>query len=114
MKKDPLVFVEHILESIERVESFTSGITKDDFNLSELIQSAVVRQIEIIGEATKNIPMSFRDKYPSIPWKEIVGTRDKMIHHYFAIDLNLTWEIIKVHLPKLKKDILKIIEENKE
>jgi len=108
MKKDPLVYIEHILESISRIESFMKDITKEDFIKNPEKQSAVVRQIEIIGEAVKNIPKSFRDKYPNIPWKDIAGMRDKLMHHYFGVDLNTVWKAVVEDIPSLKKQVQEI------
>ena len=115
MKKDPEIFLKHILESIENVQSFVLGRNKQDFKTDQMLQSAVVRQIEIIGEATKNIPKAFTSKHPGVQWAEIAGTRDKMIHYYFGVDLDLVWNnIIKEDIPKLKKQIQKILGETKE
>lgn len=111
MKKDIKIFLLHILESIERIEIFTKGISKDKFLKSEIIQDAVIRRIEIIGEAVKNIPYGFRDKYSDIEWKKIAGTRDNIVHGYFGIDLNLTFKIVKKDIPELKKKISKILKE---
>ena len=113
MKKEPLVFVEHILESIKDVESFIRGVPKKSFMKNKEKQSAVVRQIEIIGEASKNIPENFKDKYSHISWKEIIGARDKIIHHYFGIDLEIVWEIITINLPELKKQVEEILDKEK-
>ena len=88
MNKEPLVFIEHILESINRIESFSKGLNREKFSKNELKQSAIIRQLEIIGEAVKNLPTSFVNKYPFIPWKEIAGTRDKVIHEYFGINFD--------------------------
>ena len=110
MKKEPLTFVEHILESINRVESFLKNISKSRFLVDELLQSAVIRQIEIIGEAVKNLPLNFTKKYSNIPWKGIAGMRDKIIHHYFGLDLGTIWDIVKEDIPELKKQIKKIKE----
>ncbi len=110
MNKDPLFYLKHILESIERIERFTKNYSKTDFLNDELLQSAVVRQIEIIGEAVKNIPPSFTKKYPQIPWEEIAGTRDKMIHHYFGVDYDLIFDIILLKdIPQLKQEINNIL-----
>lgn len=108
--KDPLIFVKHVKESINNLDLFLKEVTKEDFFGDIEKQSAVVRQLEIIGEAVKNLPHNFRKKYPSIPWIDIAGTRDKIIHHYFGIKLNLIWDIIKEDIPKLKKDIQEILE----
>ncbi len=105
MKKDPAVFLAHILESIERISEFTKGISKDEFFKDVKAQDAVIRRIEIIGEAAKNVPPEFRQKHAGIPWAEMARTRDKLIHGYFGVDLELTWNIIKADLPKLKDKI---------
>lgn len=108
MKKDPEIFVEHILECIKRIEEYTEGITKDVFFNSTQIQDAIIRRIEIIGEAVKNIPEDMKNRYPDIPWKRIAGMRDILIHEYFGIDLELTWEVAKEEIFELKKKILKV------
>jgi len=112
MKKDPLVFVKHILESIENIESFSRGLSKSEFANDRLRQSAIIREIEIIGEAVKNLPEEFTAKYPFIEWTKIAGARDKLIHHYFGVDLDVIWDIIKYDLPELKKNIEKILKES--
>lgn len=109
MNKDYFIFIKHILESIEQIESFSKGLSKETFLKDKLRQSAVIRQLEIIGEATKNIPPEFRKKHHEIEWNKIAGLRDKVIHHYFGINLNIVWEVIKKDLPKLKEDIKKIL-----
>jgi uncharacterized protein with HEPN domain len=108
MEKENSVFINHILDSINAIEDFSKGISQGELKTNRLIQSAIVREIEIIGEAVKNISESFKTNHAEIPWREIVGTRDKMIHHYFGIDLTILWNIIKLDLPLLKKQILKI------
>jgi len=113
-KKGDLIFIEHILESIKAIEDFSKGLTKEKLISSRLRQSAIVREIEIIGEAVKNISDSLKVKYNEIIWKEIVGTRDKMIYHYFGVDLDIVLGIIKNDLPILKKQVLKIREDLRE
>ncbi|MBS3143365.1 DUF86 domain-containing protein [Candidatus Woesearchaeota archaeon] len=108
MNRDLKLFIYNIMDSIENIESFLKEISKESFFKDRLRQSAVIRQLEVIGEATKNIPDSFRKKYPEIPWKKIVGLRDIIIHTYFEIDLDITWEIIKKDLPLLKKQVQNI------
>lgn len=109
--KDALVFIKHILDNIEKVETFSKGLTKEMLSKNELKQYAIVRSIEVIGEAVKNIPPSIKNKHSNVPWKNISGTRDILIHHYFGVDLNIVWDIIKKELPKLKQQVKKIKEE---
>ena len=109
MKKNYFIFVEHILESIKNIENFMRDVEKDKFLKDKEKQSAVIRQIEIIGEAAKNLPTSFKNKYPQIPWQKIAGARDKLIHHYFGVDLDAVWDILKEDLPHLKSQIEAIL-----
>ena len=106
--KDDLVFIKHILDSIDAIKEFSKNISKEELISNRLKQSAIVREIEIIGEAVKNISENLKNKNRKIEWKEITGTRDKMIHHYFGVDLNIIWEIIRKDLPILEKQILSI------
>lgn len=111
MKKNIKIFLEHILESINLIEKYVKDKNKDDFLKFTQLQDAIIRRFEIIGEAIKNIPNSFRETYTTIPWKQITGMRDILSHQYFGVDLDLTWEVIKGDLPKLKKQITSINEE---
>jgi len=110
MKRNLSLFIDDILESVKAIEEFSKKMDKNELISNRLKQSAIIREIEIIGEAVKNIPKSFREKYPNIEWNKIAGTRDIIIHGYFKVDLNAVWEIIKKEIPKLKKQILKIKE----
>ena len=113
MKRDLILFVEDILENIKLIEGSTRSLTKKDFEENLDIRDATIRRLEIIGEATKNIPEEFRGKYPEVEWREISGTRDKIIHNYFGVDLDVVWDIIKKDLFELKKEIEKILEKEK-
>jgi uncharacterized protein with HEPN domain len=106
--KDDLAFIKHILDSISAIENFSNNLSKDELVSNRLKQSAIVREIEIIGEAVKNISENLKNKHKEIEWKKIAGTRDQMIHHYFGVDLNIVWDIINKNLPVLKKQILEI------
>lgn len=107
-EKEPAVFIRHILENIEKIEMFSKGISKEGLKNDELRKYAIVRAIEVIGEAVKNLPEEFKEKHKDIPWKEIIGTRDIMIHKYFGVDLDIVWDIIENNLPDLKKKLKKI------
>ena len=108
MKRDLSLFIEDILEKINLIENSIKKISKDKFESDELLTDATIRRLEIIGEAVKNIPYNFREKYPEVPWKKIAGFRDVIVHAYFEVDFNAVWDIIKKDLPDLKKKILKI------
>ena len=110
MKKDNIVFIRHIKDAIELIINFTKNYDNKRFVNDVLIQSAVVRQIEIIGEAVKNLTPEFKRKYPQIPWRDIIGMRDKLIHQYFGVDLNRVWNVVKKDLAVLKAEIKNILE----
>ncbi len=112
MKKEPIIFIEHILDSIGRIESYTKNLTKEKLTKNVKIQDAVIRRIEVIGEAAKNLPTDFRNKYSAIEWSDIIRTRDKITHHYFGVDLDIVWDIVKKNLPDLKEKIKAILEES--
>jgi len=112
--KEAIVFLEYILESINNIESFSNKLSKEKFLKTRLKQSAIIREFEIVGEAVKNIDEAFRKKYPEIEWKKIAGLRDKLTHHYFGVNLERVWIIIKDDLPILKKEIEKILKEERE
>ncbi|HLD83114.1 MAG TPA: DUF86 domain-containing protein [Candidatus Omnitrophota bacterium] len=108
MKKDK-VYLQDILDVISDIDKFTEGVRKGDFFQNKEKQYAILRGLEIIGEATKNISKDLRSKYSDIPWKDIAGMRDKLIHMYFGVNLELVWETIKDRLPKLETKIYEIL-----
>ena len=108
MKRDLILFLDDILDSINAIQEFSKGMKKKELLSNRLKQSAIVREIEIMGEAVKNIPSSFREKHPDIPWAKIAGMRDIIIHGYFRVDLDAVWNVIEKDLPSLKKGIEKI------
>ncbi|OGI30800.1 MAG: hypothetical protein A2271_02915 [Candidatus Moranbacteria bacterium RIFOXYA12_FULL_35_19] len=110
-KKDPKIFLEHILESINEIEKNILGMSEVEFSQIIMVQDAVARRLEIIGEAVRNIPESFRKKYPKVPWKKIAGLRDVLIHEYFGVDMELVWKIANKDIPKLKNQVANILEE---
>lgn len=108
MKLKPHIFIDHILESINLIEQYTEGLTREKFMHSIQHQDMVMRRLEIIGEAVKKLPENVKKLSPETPWKKIAGMRDVLIHEYFGVDLKLTWEVLQKELPLLKKAMEKI------
>jgi uncharacterized protein with HEPN domain len=109
-KRDYGDFVQDILDSINDVENFIDGMEFEDFINDKKTIYSVVHAIEIIGEAAKNVPEQIRTKYPDVPWKQMAGMRDKLIHEYFGVDLEILWKTAKDDVPQLKTPILKVTE----
>lgn len=103
MTRDVQVYVADILESIGKIEQYTNGISRDDFMANSQVQDAVFRRLEIIGEGVKRIGEEVRSKYPPIPWKEIAGMRDVLIHSYSEVKPPRVWRVIEDDLPVLKE-----------
>lgn len=102
------LFADDILEAIDKIESFIDGMDFDQFQNDDKTASAVLRKLEIIGEAVKNLPDQFKKKYKKIPWREMAGMRDKLIHWYFGVDYKVVWNVIAKELPQLKDQLKKI------
>ncbi len=111
MKRDK-AYLQHILDAISDTERFLEDITQEEFYKNKEKQYAVLRALEIIGEATKNLSKDLRAKYREIPWKDIAGMRDKLIHEYFGVKLELVWGTVKDRLPVLKEQISRILKES--
>ena len=108
--KDYTLFLQHILDSISRIDTFTRKATKDKFLKDEMMHSADIRQIEIIGEAASTVTPETRQLHPDIPWRDIVAMRNRLIHVYFDIDLDRVWDTLTDDLPKLIAELDKIVE----
>ena len=108
-ERGDLEFLHDIKEAINRINSYTRELEYKNFLKDRKTQDAVVRNLEVIGEAAKNISVKIKRKYPDIPWKEMAGTRDKVIHFYFGVNYDIVWSISKDELPSVIKQINKII-----
>lgn len=105
MRNDALIRLNHISESIRRIESYTENIFLEEFERSELIQDAVFKNLEIIGEATYKLKSSFKLENPNIQWKKIEGLRHRLVHDYYEIDIEIIWNTIQKRIPELKSQI---------
>jgi uncharacterized protein with HEPN domain len=105
MKRDESVYLRHILDAIHRIEQYVQGISYEAFTQQVLIQDGVIRQLEIIGEAVKRLSPALRKRYSDVPWKDIAGMRDKLIHDYFGVDLEGVWGTVEEDIPLLKAKV---------
>ncbi len=99
------VYLKHILDSIGKIEDYTADISEKEFKGNSLIQDAVIRQIEIIGEACKQVSPELKKKHAQVPWKDIAGMRDKLIHNYLGVDIESVWATVEKDLPQLKQQV---------
>lgn len=102
-------FLNDIQEAIRRIVIYITGMTYEVFLVDIKTQDAVIRNLEIIGEATKNLSEGLREKHPDIPWKGMAGIRDRLIHHYFGVNLDIVWQIAVAELPKVASQVEKIL-----
>ena len=109
MSRDYSVYLEDILEAIQKIQQYIEGLSINTFSRDSKTLDAVVRNLEVIGEATKRIPEEIRSKYPGIEWKKIAGLRDMLIHEYFGINVEIVWDILQIKLPVLEKEVKKIL-----
>ena len=110
MKRKYTFFIQDILDAIEKIESFLGDMSFQEFESDDKTFSAVIRKLEIIGEAVKNLPDLILNKYENLPWKDMARMRDKISHTYFGVDNEIVWKVIKEKLPEIKPLIYQILE----
>lgn len=111
--RDEKLYLKDMLKAMEAIEEFVKGMSYEDFEKDDKTSSAVIRKFEIIGEASKKVSDSLKNKYPELPWKNIAGTRDVLIHFYFGINYRIVWKTIR-RIPKMKKVLTKILKDSGE
>jgi uncharacterized protein with HEPN domain len=104
-EKNWKLFIMDMLESINKIEKYIEGLNYEQFVRDEKTKDAVVRNLEIIGEAANQIPKEIQQKFSNVPWAQIIAMRNRMIHGYFAIDYRIVWDIVKIDIPLLKKEL---------
>lgn len=111
MKREDKLFIKDMLDSIIHIEKFTVNMNFEQFAKDDKTNSAVIRKLEIIGEAAKNISKEIKQQYKDLPWSDIVKMRDKIIHSYFGVDYEIVWKTVKERLPEIKPKIGNILRE---
>lgn len=107
--KDDKVYIEHILEAIQAIESYKKGLNFESFLENKMASDAIIRELEIIGEASNRISEHFQKEHPDIPWRKIIGIRNTLIHEYFGINKKVVWDTCENDLPKLKEFMRKLL-----
>jgi len=103
------IFLDHILQSIQRIQDYVEGVTKEEFFEDLQLQDAVIRRLEVIGEAARQLSADLKAKHRNIPWAQVIGMRNVLIHEYFGVDLGLIWATVQKDLPILREAILEIL-----
>ncbi len=113
IERDPVLYISDIILSMERVQEYITDLDFQKFKWDYKTVDAVIRNFEIIGEATKNLPSELKEKYPNIPWEEMYRLRNRISHEYFGVDYEIIWDIATNHLPTNYKDVIKVLEDLK-
>lgn len=111
MKREYGDYIEDIIESMNKIKEFTKNLSYQDFEKDDKTIFAVVRALEVIGEAVKSVPKQIKEKYPEIPWKDMAGMRDRLIHEYFGVKIDVVWTTIEDEIPVLKPKFQKILKD---
>lgn len=109
-ERDETVYVRHMLDAVERIEQYVAGVSEDGFFSDSMLQDAVVRQLEVLGEAAGRVSKETCAKMPEIPWAKVTGTRHRLIHDYFEVDTDLVWTVATVDLGELKPKLEALLE----
>ena len=109
---DDMMYLRHIYDAIRLIRQYTAGVSEEKFTESSLIQDGVIRQLEIIGEATKRLSNPLRRQYSEVPWQDVSGMRDKLIHDYFGVDIKTVWLTVKYDIPELEEHIKIILSDH--
>ncbi len=107
-KRSALLLVQDMLDSIQKIRRYTYGLSQETFQENDLVVDAVVRNLEVIGEAARQIPEAVRERYPAIPWRRVIGLRHVVVHAYFDVDLEIVWKIVAEQLPVLEQHLLRM------
>ena len=111
MTHDPKLYLTHISDSVNQIESYLRGVSEEDYHNSKQVQDAIIRQFEIIGEATKNISDDFKKLHPEVPWRQMAGMRDVLIHGYIDVDIDLVYNTARDQIPRLKEQLVKLLQD---
>ncbi len=111
MARDELIYLRHVLDEINTIEEYLQDVDEEKFKATRLLQDGTIREIEIIGKAVRHISKDIRKSYPEVPWQDIAGMRDKLIHGYFGVDIEKVWDTAKEDLPILKEQVKGILKD---
>ena len=110
-RRNARLLLQDMLESLEKIERYTTGLTFERFARDDRTVDAVVRNLEVIGEVARQIPSEVRERYPEVPWRRVIGLRNVVVHEYFAVDVEIVWTVVRQSLPELKEALRRMMAE---